>query len=66
MRKTAFIGHRRICQNNLAEKLNLTIERQIHSGCIHFIVGRTENLIVLLCPLAVHYENNTRSWSLKS
>ena len=39
MRKTAFIGHRRICQNNLAEELNLTIERQIQSGCTHFIVG---------------------------
>lgn len=39
MRKTAFIGHRRIRQNNLAEELNLTIEGQIHSGCTHFIVG---------------------------
>ena len=39
MRKTAFIGHRRIHQNNLAEELILTIERQIQSGCTHFIVG---------------------------
>ena len=39
MHKTAFIGHRRILQNNLAEELNLTIEKQIQSGCTHFIVG---------------------------
>ena len=39
MRTKAFIGHRRIRQNNLAEELNLTIEGQIHSGCTHFIVG---------------------------
>lgn len=39
MRKTAFIGHRQIFQNNLEEKLRLAIEQQIQSGCIHFIVG---------------------------
>lgn len=66
MCKTAFIGHRRIRQNNLAEELDLTIERQIQLGCTHFIVGSHGQFDRLALSAVVHYENNTLSWSLKS